>query len=80
MIRAAVQAEIGKLTAYLGPDRTRAHLMPELETPSAPTPALDQAPAEPASQLPHDENTVIQEKSTQRLSGNKAFITEHLRS
>ena len=65
MIRAAVQAEIGKLTAYLGPDRTRAHLMPTLETPSVPTPALDQAPAEPASQLPHDENTVIQEKSTQ---------------
>jgi hypothetical protein len=65
MIRAAVQAEIGKLTAYFGPNRTRAHLMPELETPSAPTPALDQALAEPASELSHDDNTVIQEGSAQ---------------
>src|SRR5262249_16673064 len=52
MIRAAVQAEIGKLSAFLGPDRARAHLMPELETPPAPTPVLS-----------YDDNIVLQKET-----------------
>ncbi len=49
MIRAAVQAEVGKLSNFM--DTSRRILAPE-------------APAQPVAELLHDENTVIQERAT----------------
>jgi len=51
MIQAAVQAEIGKLSDFMGP---------HFSTPGViPTP---EAPAEPVPELSHNGNAVIQEK------------------
>src|SRR5262245_19044292 len=67
MIRAAVQAEIGKLSAFLGPDRARAHLVPELETTLAPTPTLS-----------YDDNTVLQkETETARKVTQQDYIPSY---
>jgi Arc/MetJ-type ribon-helix-helix transcriptional regulator len=55
MIRAAVQAEIGKLSDFMGP---------HFSTPGfIPTP---EAPVEPVPDKPHNGNAVIQEKASRR--------------
>ena len=55
MIRAAVQAEIGKLSDFMGPHFSTLGVMPTPE-----------APAEPVPDKPHNGNAVIQEKTPRR--------------
>jgi hypothetical protein len=71
MIRAAVQAEIGKLNTFMGSAF-------DALTP-APAPAV---PAEPTPALSHDSNTVIQDTSAQpqgRRGGMRQPIIDLLR-
>src|SRR6266849_4178904 len=51
MIRAAVQREVGKLSAFMQPHANRQGVIPPPE-----------AAAEPVPELSHDDNTVLQEK------------------
>jgi hypothetical protein len=53
MIRAAVQAEIGKLSDFMGPHFSTPGVMPTPE-----------APAEPVPDISHYNNTVLQEDGT----------------
>jgi len=55
MIRAEVQAEIGKLNNFMGSAFDALKLAPAPETPAAPMPELS-----------HDDNTVLQEKAPRR--------------
>ena len=55
IIRAAVQAEIGKLSDFMGPHFNTLGVMPTPE-----------APAEPIPEISHDDNTVLQQKVARR--------------
>ena len=71
MIRAAVQREVGKLSAFIQPHSHRQGVIPPAEAATAPVPALS-----------HDENnTVIQEKDTAPSDAPEAVdakIAQHI--